>query len=103
MVESVVRLRSRWFGLIYGDQAIFVRREVFKKAGGFKGLPLMEDVDFIRRLIKKGRVVCLDQGVVTSVRRWAERGAFKNGLKNWFFLALYYAGVSPARLYGWYY
>jgi hypothetical protein len=76
---------------------------VFKRVGGFKGLPLMEDVDFIRRLRGQGRVVCLDEGVVVSARRWEETGAFRNGLKNWLFLALYYLGVSPEKLYNRYY
>jgi GT2 family glycosyltransferase len=103
MVEWVVRLRSKWLGLIFGDQGIFARREAFKKVGGFKGLPLMEDVDFIRRLKSEGKVVCLDEGVVVSARRWEEAGAFWNGLKNWLVVLFYFLGVSPARLYNWYY
>lgn len=103
MVEWVVRARTNLFGLMYGDQAIFARREVYEKLGGYRGLPLMEDVDFIRRLAGEGNVVCLGQHVVASVRRWAERGALSAGVKNWFFLALYFTGVSPKRLYKWYY
>jgi rSAM/selenodomain-associated transferase 2 len=103
MVEWVVRVRSRWFGLMYGDQAIFARRKVFFKLGGYKGLPLMEDVDLIRRLKRQGKIVCIDKGVIASVRRWAGRGPFQVGFKNWLFLALYFTGVSPWRLYSWYY
>jgi rSAM/selenodomain-associated transferase 2 len=127
MVEWVVRVRSRWFGLMYGDQAIFARRKVFFKLGGYKGLPLMEDVDLIRRLKRQGKVVCIDKGVIASVRdlirrlkrqgkivcidkgviatvrRWAGRCPFQVGFKNWLFLALYFTGVSPRRLYSWYY
>ncbi len=96
--ERIVGLRSRAFGLIYGDQAIFVRREAFFKVGGFRKLPLMEDVDCVRRLRKVGRVVVLDKSVTTSARRWEEKGRFANTVRNWFFLALYFSGISPETL-----
>ncbi|MEE9614935.1 MAG: TIGR04283 family arsenosugar biosynthesis glycosyltransferase [Thermodesulfobacteriota bacterium] len=103
LVERGARLRYKLFGLIYGDQAIFVRRELFLKVGGFRGLPLMEDVDLVRRLAAAGRVVCLPERITTSARRWIEPGVAVNTFKNWSFVALYYLGVSPTRLYGWYY
>lgn len=102
VVEGVANLRSR-LGLIYGDQAIFVTRESFFRAGGFNKLPLMEDVDCVKRLRKLGPVTVLEKRVVTSPRRWAARGMVRNTLRNWFTLLLYFAGVSPERLYGFYY
>lgn len=102
-VEYTVGLRSRLFGVMYGDQAIFVRREVFEKVGGYRGLPLMEDVDLMRRLRREGGVVCLKERVLTSARRWRVGGGVVNSAKNWLFLALYFAGVSPDRLYRFYY
>ncbi|MBI5587802.1 MAG: TIGR04283 family arsenosugar biosynthesis glycosyltransferase [Deltaproteobacteria bacterium] len=101
-VERVANLRSR-IGLIYGDQAIFVKRESFFKAGGFNKLPLMEDVDCVKRLRKLGKVVVLEKRVTTSARRWAEGGHLKNTLKNWLTLTLYFCGVGPGRLYSMYY
>lgn len=98
LVERSIALRSRAFGLIYGDQAIFVRREAFFKAGGFRKLPLMEDVDCVRRLKKAGKVVVLDKSVTTSARRWEEKGLLINTVRNWFFLALYFMGISPEAL-----
>lgn len=103
VIEQMAAARFRLFGLIYGDQAIFVRRESFFKAGGFGALPLMEDVDFVRRLRRLGRLLLLDESVSTSARRWEERGVVRNTLWNWLALILYFMGVPPKRLYGFYY
>ncbi len=103
VIEQMATARFRLFGLIYGDQAIFVRREGFFKAGGFGALPLMEDVDCVRRLRRTGRLTLLDRSVATSPRRWEERGVIKNTLRNWLTLMLYLMGVPPRRLYGFYY
>jgi len=102
-VEFVARQRARFLGLVFGDQAIFMKKDVFIAIGGYRGLPLMEDVDCVKRLRAAGSVVLLPERVVTSPRRWAAGGRFKNTLKNWFFLLLYRAGLSPTRLYHWYY
>ena len=103
MIEAVANMRAKYLGLIYGDQAIFVRKDAFFSAGGFNGLPLMEDVDLIRRLRESGRVMLLDAEVSTSPRQWKKRGVLKTTLRNLFFLSLYYAGVSPERLQRLYY
>lgn len=103
LVEEAVRWRSRVLGLIYGDQAIFVRAKTFQQVGGFRGLPLMEDVDLVRRLKKDGTVVLLDMAAVTSARRWQRRGYLGTTLRNWSILVLYYLGVPPERLYRAYY
>jgi hypothetical protein len=103
LVEYFTNLRSRNLRLIYGDQAIFVRKTAFFEAGGFGKLPLMEDVDCVKKLSKLGRVVTLSESVLTSPRRWNEDGLVKNTVKNWLLLALYRAGVPPEKLYRWYY
>lgn len=103
LIEAMVNIRSRYLGLIYGDQAIFARRDAFFAAGGFMGLPLMEDVDFIKRLKGKGKVVLLDADVFTSSRHWEKKGILMTTLRNWIFLGFYYLGVSPEKLYKWYY
>ncbi|MCK4738968.1 MAG: TIGR04283 family arsenosugar biosynthesis glycosyltransferase [Deltaproteobacteria bacterium] len=106
VIEKGILFRSRVLGLVFGDQAIFVRREVFDKVGGFRGLPLMEDIDIVRRLKKEGTFSLIQKEALTSSRRWGRGGFFKaliNTTKNWFFLCTYFAGVSPKTLYAWYY
>ena len=103
LLEAGANMRASILGLIYGDQAIFARKEDFLNSGGFRKLPLMEDVDCVRRLRQYGRVVLLKESVATSSRRWAKRGVLRNALRNLFILALYYAGMKPERLYSYYY
>ena len=66
----------------YGDQGIFVRRRVFERLGGFEEIPLMEDVDFLRRLRGEGRVALVPRPVTTSARRFQERGVLRQQLLN---------------------
>jgi len=103
VVDFVARRRARRLGLIFGDQAIFVKKDIFDSIGGFRGLPLMEDVDCVKRLRRVGAVVILEKSVITSPRRWTTGGRLKNTLKNWFFLLLYRAGFPSETLYKWYY
>lgn len=97
-LERAVAARVRLFRLAYGDQGIFVRRSVFHSMRGFLPIPLMDDVEFVRRLKRQGRVVHLSQGMVTSARRWERRGWLRQSLSNLGTLALYFLGVSPERL-----
>ena len=103
IMEKIINWRSKYLGLIYGDQAIFARRDAFFAVGGFMGLPLMEDVDFIKRLKSKGTVILLDADVSTSSRHWEKKGILITTLRNWIFLGLYCLGVSPEKLYKRYY
>ncbi|EPR39819.1 putative Transferase 2, rSAM/selenodomain-associated [Desulfovibrio sp. X2] len=99
LVAAVATLRGRLFGLPYGDQACFLRREDFARLGGFAELPLMEDVEFARRLSRAGmRPRILPCAVLTSARRWERQGALWCTLRNWLLVALYSLGVPPARL-----
>jgi len=93
-----ISARSRLTGVATGDQAIFVRRTVFARLGGYPPLPLMEDVAFCRALKRTGRLACLRATVVTSARRWERHGLVRTVLLMWGLRAAYYAGVSPARL-----
>ena len=97
-LEWAVAARVHLFGLPYGDQGIFVRRAVFQSMRGFLPIPLMEDVEFVRRLKRQGRVVHLTEGLVTSARRWEQRGWWRQSWSNVMTLALYFLGVSPERL-----
>jgi hypothetical protein len=99
------RLNSirRWFGIYYGDSAIWARREVFQRLGGFTNGHLMEDYEFCRGLERAGRTVCLADPVVTSARRWRNHGVFKT-LIIWIIIQwLYLFGVSPIYLTRLYY
>lgn len=91
-------LRARWLGLPYGDQALFVRRLDFEAAGGFRDIPLMEDVDLVLRLKRRGRIACLRETVTTSPRHWESRGPTWTTLVNWIAVALFLAGVPAERL-----
>ena len=102
-LESVARFLTRHGGTLYGDQSIFVRRDLFMKLGGFARIPLMEDVEFSRRLRRAGKVAVLDPPVQSSGRRHLRKGAWRTSIQNGLFIVLYNLGVSPHRLHRWYY
>jgi rSAM/selenodomain-associated transferase 2 len=102
LIERLVRWRTRYLRLPYGDQGIFVRRAHFRRLRGFREWPLLEDVDFARRLARSGPVAGLSLPLTTSARRWRRDGWFRRSTLNIAIVALYFAGVSPARLAGWY-
>lgn len=85
-------------GLIYGDSAIFARRTVYEKIGGFKPLPLFEDLDMVKRLQKKGRFVQINLPVTTSSRRFENRSFLLTFAKWSLFQGLYWVGFSPKTL-----
>ncbi|MCA1579658.1 MAG: TIGR04283 family arsenosugar biosynthesis glycosyltransferase [Acidobacteria bacterium] len=88
----------RIVGLCYGDSAIFVRREAYERSGGFKSLPIFEDLDFLRRLKRMGRFGHLSCSVITSGRRF-EEGRFVSTFIRWVVLQLlYWLGVNPSQL-----
>lgn len=103
LFESWGRFLTRNGGTLFGDQTVFVRRQVFSRLGGFAHIPLMEDVEFSRRLRAAGRVVILDPPVRTSARNHTSRGAWRTTIQNGLFLLLFKTGVSPHRLHRWYY
>lgn len=102
MISWGANARSSLLKLPYGDQGLFVRKELFRALGGFADIPLMEDVDFVRRLKRCGQVVLLKQTMTTSCRRWQKNGLLKTSARNAMTLLLYFMGVSPKRLAGWY-
>ncbi|MEH2055221.1 MAG: TIGR04283 family arsenosugar biosynthesis glycosyltransferase [Nostoc sp.] len=101
-VEWGVKMRSHFYQIPYGDQAIFVTKEVFEQIGSFPQLPIMEDFEFIRRLKRLGRIVIIPTPVVTSARRWLQKGVFKTTLLNQIVIIAYLLGVSPERIRSWY-
>jgi len=99
-LERIVALRCRWLGLPYGDQGLLIARALYDAVGGFRSLPLMEDVDLVRRLGRR-RLVALDAVATTSAVRYRS-GYARRMLRNLGCLTLYYLGVPPhliARLY----
>lgn len=102
-IEAGVALRCRLLDLPYGDQGIFARRGAYDLAGGFAAHPLMEDVAFVRRLRKTGRLAFPSVRAFTSPRRWERHSIASTSVRNWCLLALFTAGWPPerlARLYG---
>ncbi len=92
-------LRSRWNRIPYGDQAIFIRKKYFDQIGRFKEIPLMEDVDLMRRIKKDGKKISiLPDKVITSARRWESDGVLYTTMRNQILVRLFYLGISPNRL-----
>jgi rSAM/selenodomain-associated transferase 2 len=97
-IEWGVRARVRLFDLAYGDQALFARRTVFDELGGYRELPLMEDVDFIRRLRRHGHLEHVDVPALTSARRWERDGWIRRTVDNALLVMLFFAGCPPESL-----
>lgn len=102
-LESVARFFTRNGGTLFGDQSVFVRREIFASLGGFAPIPLMEDMEFSRRLRRSGRITICDPPVESSSRRHLRRGAWRTSIQNGLFIVLYRCGCSPHWLHRKYY
>lgn len=98
VVAFMINLRSRLSGIATGDQAMFVRRDVFERLARFADLPLMEDVELSRRLRQVSRPLCLRQRVMTSGRRWETRGVWKTIFLMWRLRYAYWRGVPASEL-----
>ena len=101
-LERLVAWRCRALGLPYGDQGLLIERGFYQRTGGFRSLPLMEDVDLARRIGRR-HLVALDAEAVTSAARYEHDGWLARPMRNLGCLALYFAGLSPSiirRLYG---
>jgi rSAM/selenodomain-associated transferase 2 len=98
-IESAVSLRSRITRIPFGDQAIFVRKNYFDEIGGYRDMPIMEDVEIMERIRKRGdKIFIIPQKVHTSSRRWEQEGILRCTLRNWFLQILYLLRISPHRL-----
>ncbi|MBW4613493.1 MAG: TIGR04283 family arsenosugar biosynthesis glycosyltransferase [Desmonostoc vinosum HA7617-LM4] len=102
LVEWGVNLRSHFWQMPYGDQAIFLTKQVFQQVGNFPDLPIMEDFELMRHLKRLGRIVIIPTPVITSARRWLRKGVFKTTLINQIVIIAYLLGVSPAQIRSWY-
>ena len=102
LAARIINLRSRLIASATGDQAIFVRRDLFDRLGGYRELALCEDLDLVGRLRRHGRFVLADGEVATSARRWHGHGVMRTIALMWTLRLGYHLGVSPDLLARWY-
>lgn len=98
LVACCMNVRSRLSGIATGDQALFVRRELFESVGGYQEIPLMEDVALCKVLKRKHAPYCSRSRVATSARRWREKGIVKTILSMWWFRFAFFIGVPATSL-----
>ena len=101
-LERLVAWRCRLFALPYGDQGLLISQALYTQLGGFRPLPLMEDVDLVRRL-GRSRLGALPIAALTSATRWQREGWWRRSARNLLCLLLWFLGISPTtikRLYG---
>ena len=97
-ISWMINQRSRRLRMPYGDQGIFVTRSAFEALGGYREIPIMEDLEFVRRMNRLGPTVILPQKVVTSARRYDKEGPVYSTFRNWLQVMLFWAGVDPTRI-----
>jgi hypothetical protein len=103
LIARAANLRSRFFQLPYGDQALFLRAALFRELGGFPDIPIMEDFCLVKTIRQKGRIHILDKKVVTSSRRWQRLGVFRTTIINQLMVCGFLLGFPVdwlAKLYG---
>jgi rSAM/selenodomain-associated transferase 2 len=98
IIETMMNFRSRLSGIATGDQAIFVGKKLFDELGGYKEIPLMEDIAICRLLKRVSRPLCMKERVVTSSRRWEENGILRTILLMWRIRLAYAVGADPHDL-----
>ena len=98
VIAWCMNLRSRLTGIATGDQALFMTRVAFDKAGGFADQPLMEDIDMCKRLKRQSAPACLTAKVTTSGRRWEQRGVWRTIWLMWRLRLAYFFGATPEYL-----
>ena len=99
LIDHVASVRSRLTRIPYGDQAIFIRHDYFHQLGGFRNIPIMEDVDLMQRIKRrKDKIHIVKQRVMTSPRRWQQEGMIRCTVRNWALITLYLVGIKPKKL-----
>ena len=99
LIARTANLRSRLTRVPYGDQAIFIERDYFIRMGRFREIPIMEEVDLLRRIRRNGDHICiLREAVSTSPRRWEAEGPLYTTLRNQLLIFLFGLGVKPEKL-----
>lgn len=100
-INWTATIRSRWFQMPYGDQGLFMRSDTFRALNGFPEVPILEDYLLVKALKRRGRIVTLDEPVVTSARRWHQHGVLRLTLLHQAIMLGHYLGVSPEHLARW--
>jgi GT2 family glycosyltransferase len=103
LIELLANFRSKRLGMPYGDQAIFIKADIFRAVGRFVNQPIMEDFELMRRLHKSGKVSIAPAAILTSARRWEKRGILATTVINQVVIVAYSLGISPKlleRFYG---
>ena len=103
ILEVFVNFRSHYFKQPYGDQGLIIHKSIYLKNNGFKKIPLMEDVDFLRRLDNKNDLRELNLPIFTSSRKWERTNIFIQAIKNWNFRRRWFKGESTKSIYSEYY
>ena len=98
LIERMINFRSCLSGIATGDQGIFVKRKSFELVSGYSNIPLMEDVSLSKKLKKISKPVCLKESLITSSRRWEQKGIISTVLLMWRLRFLYWLGVSADKL-----
>lgn len=98
LIEKLMNLRSCLTSIVTGDQAIFIEKELFERVGAFPEIALMEDIEISKRLKKISRPVCVKDKVITSSRRWENRGVVATVMLMWKLRLYYFFGVPPEKL-----
>jgi len=102
VIERAMNLRSSTSGVATGDQMLFMAKGIFERTGGYRDIPLMEDVEYSKRLRRLARPRVVPQVVETSSRRWEKNGIAITVLRMWLLRLAYFLGVAPARLKAYY-
>lgn len=102
IIEFCINVRSRVSGVATGDQGIFVKRSVFEKIGGFPKIEIMEDIALSKKLKRLAWPICVREQIVTSSRRWEQKGILRTVLLMWALRLFYFLGAKPAVLARWY-
>ena len=97
LLERLVALRCRLFALPYGDQAMLISRTLYERVGGYKDMPLMEDVDLVKRL-GRGQLQSYRQVITTSAERYQRAGYFSRIIKNSYCLYLYFTATPIEKI-----
>ena len=103
LVGEMANWRSRILQIPYGDQAIFLRANLFRDLGGFHDMPILEDFELVRRLRRRGQIKIAPVAALTSARRWENHGIWYTTILNQVAVLAYCLGIQPARIARWYY
>ena len=98
LIERAANFRAKRLRIFYGDGGVFVRRTYFGQIGGFPNIPIMEEVEFSRKLCRHGKVTLVERKIHISARRWQKNGIIRTTLTNWLITLLYLLQVSPTHL-----